>query len=331
MRPFCFISTYSFVNLATMNLPQAIQYFTDYLKYQKRYSAHTLRSYGDDLQQLNDYIVLQFGEMQLNELTSSIIRSWLASLKDNDLASRSINRKISSLKSFFKYHIKTGAISNTPMTQITSPKVPKRLPVFVKEAETETLFQHVEFPDDWKGKTDRLIIELLYNTGLRSAELVSLKESQVDASRRIIKVLGKGNKERIIPVSGALMDNIRQYVNDKQQLKSGNNNKRQLESGEHLSNDQKHASLLVTEGGRPLSAGYVYRAVKTYLAQVTTVNKKSPHVLRHTFATHLLNNGADLNSVKELLGHASLAATQIYTHHTIEKLKDVHKKAHPKA
>lgn len=297
-----------------MNLPQAIQYFTDYLKYQKRYSAHTLRSYGDDLQQLNDYVVLQFGEMQLNELTSSIIRSWLASMKDNELASRTINRKISSLKSFFKYHIRTGAIANTPMTQITSPKVPKRLPVFVKEDETATLFQHVEFPNDWKGKTDRLIIELLYNTGLRSAELVSLKEHQLDASRKIIKVLGKGNKERIIPVSEALIESIRKYLAEKQA------------EGEHTS-----GNLLVTEAGRPLYAGYVYRAVKTYLAQVTTINKKSPHVLRHTFATHLLSNGADLNSVKELLGHASLAATQVYTHHTIEKLKDVHKKAHPKA
>lgn len=298
-----------------MNLPQAIQYFSDYLKYQKRYSAHTLRSYGDDLQQLHDYIVAQFGEMQLNELTSSIIRSWLASMKDNELASRSINRKISALKSFFKYHIRTGAITNTPMTQVTAPKVPKRLPTFVKEDETATLFTHVEFPDNWKGKTDRLIIELLYNTGLRSAELVSLKESQVDASRKIIKVLGKGNKERIVPVSAVLVERIRQYLDEKQQLDSAD----------------KSVNLLVTDSGKSLYAGYVYRAVKTYLTQVTTIKKKSPHVLRHTFATHLLSNGADLNSVKELLGHASLAATQVYTHHTIEKLKDVHKKAHPKA
>jgi integrase/recombinase XerC len=298
-----------------MNLPEAIQYFKDYLKYQKRYSAHTLRSYGDDLQQLQDYVVTQFGEMRLNELTSSIIRSWLASMKDNELASRTINRKISALKSFFKYHIRTGAIASTPMTQVTAPKVPKRLPAFVKEDETATLFEHVEFPADWKGKTDRLIIELLYNTGLRSAELVSLKESQLDASRKIIKVLGKGNKERIVPVSAALVAAIRQYISEKKQLSS------ELDGG----------SLLVTGAGKPLYAGYVYRAVKEYLTKVTTIKKKSPHVLRHTFATHLLSNGADLNSVKELLGHASLAATQVYTHHTIEKLKDVHKKAHPKA
>lgn len=298
-----------------MHLPQAIQYFTDYLKYQKRYSAHTLRSYGDDLQQFHDYLVTQFGEMQLNELTSSIIRSWLASMKDNELASRSINRKISTLKSFFKYHIRTGNVTSTPMTQVTSPKVPKRLPVFVKQEETATYFKHREPAVEWKEKTNRLIIELLYNTGIRSAELVSLKESQVDESRKMIKVLGKGNKERIIPISAALIKNIQQYIKEKKQL-----------DVEELS-----ANLLVTPSGKAVYAGYVYDAVKKGLAGKTTIQKKSPHVLRHTFATHLLNNGADLNSVKELLGHASLAATQVYTHHTIEKLKDVHKKAHPKA
>lgn len=298
-----------------MHLPEAIQYFTDYLKYQKRYSPHTLRSYSDDLLQLNDYLIKAFGEMQLNELTPSIIRSWLAEMKDNDLASRSINRKISALKSFFKYHLKNGAIAATPMTQVTSPKTVKRTPVFVKQEETAVLFEHVEFPDTWEGRTDRLIIELLYNTGLRSAELVSLKESQVDASRGIIKVLGKGNKERIIPVSPVFMKDVQQYINEKKQVEGSEANDR----------------LLVLASGKPLYAGYVYRAVRSYLEQVTTIQKKSPHVLRHTFATHLLNNGADLNSVKELLGHASLAATQVYTHHTIEKLRDVHKKAHPKA
>ena len=298
-----------------MQLPQAIQYFTDYLKYQKRYSPHTLRSYTEDLQQLNDYIVKEFGETKLEELTSSIIRSWLASMKDNELASRSINRKISSLKSFFKYHIRTGSVSQTPMTQVTSPKVPKRLPSFVKQDETATLFEKVEFPGDWNGKTSRLLIQLLYNTGMRSAELVSLKESQVDASRKIIKVLGKGNKERIIPVSPALVADIQQYISEKKDMDVSN-------AGDHL---------LVTPSGRPLYAGYVYNTVKHYLNDVTTIQKKSPHVLRHTFATHLLSNGADLNSVKELLGHASLAATQVYTHHSIEKLKDVHKKSHPKA
>jgi len=298
-----------------MHLPEAIQYFTDYLKYQKRYSPHTLRSYSDDLLQLNDYLIMEFSELQLHELTSPIIRSWLADMKDKDVSSRSINRKISALKSFFKYHIKSGNISSTPMAQVTSPKTPKRMPVFVKQEETAVLFEHVEFPGTWEGRTDRLIIALLYNTGLRSAELVSLKESQVDASRRIIKVLGKGNKERIIPVSPGFVEEIQQYIVEKKQIEGAETNDR----------------LLVLASGKPLYAGYVYKTVNRYLNQVTTIQKESPHVLRHTFATHLLSNGADLNSVKELLGHASLAATQVYTHHTIEKLRDVHKKAHPKA
>ncbi|HEY0679173.1 MAG TPA: tyrosine-type recombinase/integrase [Chitinophagaceae bacterium] len=298
-----------------MQMTEAIRNFTDYLKYQKRYSVHTLRSYSDDLLQFNDYLEKSFGETALNELTSPLIRSWLASLKENELSSRSINRKISSLKSFFKYHLRTGSLTNTPMTQVTSPKVSKRSPVFVKQEETAGLFQYVEFPDSWEGRTDRLLLELLYNTGLRSAELVSLRESQVDTSKNVIKVLGKGNKERIIPVSPLLVSAIREYINGKQQLDIKQN-------GNHL---------LITGAGRQLYAGYVYRKVKHYLEMVTTIRKKSPHVMRHTFATHLLSNGADLNSVKELLGHSSLAATQIYTHHTIEKLKDVHKKSHPKA
>lgn len=299
-----------------MYLPEAIQSFADYLKYQKRYSQHTLRSYTDDLAQLAEYLATEFEmkNVQICELTPTFIRSWLASLKDAELTSRSINRKISTLKSFFKYHIRTGVLTQTPMTQVSSPKVAKRMPTFVKQEETATLLKDVEFPDDWKGKTDRLLIELLYNAGLRSAEVISLKEHQVDVSKKVIKVLGKGNKERIIPVSPKLISGIQQYIAEKKEREW----------------DQPQ-QLLCTEAGRGLYAGYVYKTVKAYLNQVTTIQKKSPHVLRHTFATHLLNNGADLNSVKELLGHSSLAATQVYTHHTIEKLKDVYKKAHPKA
>lgn len=298
-----------------MQLPEAIRQFADYLQFQKRYAAHTLRSYTDDLAQFNEYIIVTFGETPLKELSAAFIRSWLASLKDDEMSARSVNRKISTLKSFFKYHIRMGNVAHSPMLQVSSPRIPHRLPVFVKEEETETLFKDVEFTDDWKGRTERLVIWLLYNTGLRSAELVSLKEGQVDASRKAIKVLGKGNKERIIPVSNALIAEIRAYIAAKQELGA----------------KELPDRLLVTASGRAVYAGYVYKAVRTYLARVTTVQKKSPHVLRHTFATHLLANGADLNSVKELLGHASLAATQVYTHHTIEKLKDVHKKAHPKA
>jgi integrase/recombinase XerC len=200
------------------------------------------------------------------------------------------------------------------MTTIASPKIPKRLPVYVEQKDTNTLFQHVEFPDDWSGRTDRLILLVFYNTGMRLSELVNLKESQVNAAANTIKVLGKGNKERVIPVSPALIKEISEYMTLKNTLASPD-----------------RVYLLVNEKGRRLYAKYLYHAVKKYLSLVTTIDKKSPHVLRHTFATHLTNNGADLNAVKELLGHSSLAATQIYTHNTIEKLKDIYKKAHPKA
>lgn len=290
--------------------------FLDYLKYEKRYSSHTIVAYEEDLQQLFTYLNEKFdmAEPALTEITSSLIRSWLASLKEAKNSAKTINRKISSLKSFFKYHLRTGQLEQSPMTTIVSPKMPKRLPVYVEQKDTITLFQHVEFPDTWPGKTDRLILAIFYNTGMRLSELVNLKEGQVNAAANTIKVLGKGNKERVIPVSPELIGDIKEYLTLKNALASPD-----------------RVYLLVNEKGRKLYATYVYQAVKKYLSVVTTIDKKSPHVLRHTFATHLTNNGADLNAVKELLGHSSLAATQIYTHNTIEKLKDIYKKAHPKA
>lgn len=295
--------------------PQLIQSFLDYLKFQKRYSQHTIISYENDLQSFSDFIIATFGETDVNQVNASFIRSWLASLKEGGMESKSINRKISSLKSFFKYQLREGNISISPMTTIVSPKIKKRLPQFVDEKEVAVLFNHVEFPGDWKGSTERLIMSLFYNTGMRQAELVSLKEKQVDKSNRAIKVLGKGNKERVIPISVELMGMLQDYLASKRNL---------LESYDE-------ENVLVNEKGKKLQPRYVYDVVKHYLSMVTTINKRSPHVLRHTFATHLLNNGAELNAVKELLGHSSLAATQVYTHNTIEKLKDVYKKAHPKA
>jgi integrase/recombinase XerC len=291
--------------------------FIDYLKFEKRYSPHTISSYQDDLEQFFDFLNLQFGmnTPALTEISSSFIRSWLASLKENKNSAKTINRKISSLKSFFKYHLRTGKLEQSPMTTIVAPKIPKRLPVYVEQKDTGTLFEYVEFPNDWRGKTDRLILAIFYNTGMRLSELVNLKESQVNVASNTIKVLGKGNKERVIPINSQLVKEISEYIDLK---------KTALEKGDNT-------YLLVSEKGRRLYAKYVYLTVKKYLALVTTVDKKSPHVLRHTFATHLTNNGADLNAVKELLGHSSLAATQIYTHNTIEKLKDIYKKAHPKA
>ncbi len=292
-----------------------IRTFLDYLEFEKRYSSHTIRSYGDDLSAFFGFIAQSYGDIPAGEVSSGLIRSWLASLKDLELSSRSINRKISTLKSFYKFQLRTGAIGKSPMAPVISPKISRRLPVYVEQEDTETLFAHMEFGDDWNGMTDRLILGLLYQTGMRLSELVNLRNGQVDFGNRTLKVLGKGNKERIIPVSPALIKEIGEY-NAK---KPG------------LAEPVDPVYLLVGKKGKKLYPKYVYLAVKKYLSQVTTIDKKSPHVLRHTFATHLMNGGADLNSVKELLGHASLAATQVYTHNTIEKLKEVHRKAHPKA
>ena len=294
---------------------QSIQHFLDYLKFEKRYSRHTITSYQNDLVAFFDFLQMQFGELALVDIKPTFVRSWLAGLKENGMEGKSINRKISALKSFFKHQLRQQNIKVSPMATIISPKVSKRLPQFVDKADMDTLFDHVEFPDNWEGRTQRLLIQLFYNTGIRQAELVGLKESQVDRHNNSIKVLGKGNKERIIPVSNKLMDVLQGYI-------SGKRTELELFEAE---------LLLVNARGKKLYPRYVYNTVKKYLSLVTTIDKKSPHVLRHTFATHLMNNGADLNAVKELLGHSSLAATQIYTHNTIDKLKDIHKKAHPKA
>lgn len=292
-----------------------IRAFLDYLKFQKRYSQHTLVSYETDLVSFFNFVIVQFEESTLANIKPSFVRSWLADLKQQQNSAKTINRKISSLKTFFKYQLKLGQLSVSPMATVVSPKQSKRLPQFVDKRDTETLFTHMEFADDWTGRTEKLILQLLYHTGMRQAELIGLKESQIDFAKDSIKVLGKGSKERIIPVGKELLTAVKEYIEQKQ---------REIDQPNRI-------HLLVRTNGQPLYPKWVYNAVKKYLSQVTTIDKKSPHILRHTFATHLTNNGADLNAVKELLGHSSLAATQIYTHNTIEKLKDVYKKAHPKA
>lgn len=298
-----------------MPIPESpsLQSFLDHLKYERRYSQHTIIGYRTDLEQFFAYLASQFESPGLSAISSMMIRSWLAELKEDEIAARSINRKISSLKSFFKYQLKIGALEQTPMTTIVSPKQGKRLPVFVEEKSMEQLFSHELYEEGWQGRTERLVLMLFYHTGMRLSELVNLKYSQLDGAQSQLKVLGKGNKERIIPVSRELASELQQYQSDK--------------TGELAMADR----LFVTEKGKPLQPRSVYAFVKAKLGAVTTVQKKSPHVLRHSFATHLMNNGADLNAVKELLGHSSLAATQVYTHNTIEKLKEVFKKAHPKA
>ena len=295
-----------------LQYPQ-INQFLDYLKFEKRYSKHTILSYQNDLEQFFQYLVSQFDSPDLEIISASMVRSWLAELKEDEISSKTINRKISSLKSFYKYQLKTGVLIKSPMGTIIAPKISKRLPQFVEQIDMDHLFQHMPFSDDWKGRTERLVILLFYSTGMRLSELIQLKESQLDASHQQVKVLGKGNKERIIPISKDLIEQLQKYIVEKP-------------DGANVSDH-----LFVSQSGKPLQPRSVYSFIKAKLSEVTTIKKKSPHILRHSFATHLMNNGADLNAVKELLGHSSLAATQVYTHNTIEKLKDVFKKAHPKA
>jgi len=291
-----------------------IRSFVQYLQFEKRYSPHTILSYQTDLEQFFQYLVSQYDAPLVNQVSAIYIRSWLAELKDDKISPKSLNRKISSLKSFYKYLLKIGEVEQSPMATIVSPKVGKRLPSFVAQKDMETLQQYVEFPDTSKGRTDKLLVELFYATGMRLSELLNLKASQIDAANLQIKVLGKGNKERIIPVSKELVNELIKYS----------------KSRNEIAKDISTTNLFINDKGKALYPKYVYNVVKSNLSLVTTLQKKSPHVLRHTFATHLTNNGADLNAVKELLGHSSLAATQIYTHNTIEKLKDIYKKAHPK-
>jgi integrase/recombinase XerC len=296
-------------------LPE-IQSFIDYLKFEKRYSAHTILSYNDDLVQFFDFLDKQFGKLDLTEISSGFVRSWLASLKDDDVTARTINRKISTLKSFFKFQLKQGKIENTPMGNIISPKISKRLPVFIKEKDLVDLTNALNTnTEDWDSLNTKMLITIFYSTGMRLSELINLKEKQVDFSRKQLKILGKGNKERIIPAGVDLLTIIRDYINEKRKVF-----------------EKTDDALLVSSKGKKLYPKYAYNLVRDILTEeVKTLDKKSPHVLRHTFATHLMNNGANLDAVKELLGHASLASTQVYTHNTIEKLKNVYKKAHPKA
>ncbi len=299
-----------------MQLPEAISSFIGYLKYEKRFSQHTVRAYQDDLNQFSDFIKRQFECNVIVDVIPSFIRTWLATVKDDNVSSRTINRKISSLKSFFKFLMREKLVTTNPMSSIISQKTSKRLPQFVDEKDIEKLWRYTEFPDNWQGKTERLLLLLFYQTGIRLSELINLKESQIDLHHSSLKILGKGNKERIIPCNQELINELVAYKNDKRKLEA-----------ELLDT----TVLFTNEKGKKLYPKWVYNAVRKYLDPATTIEKRSPHVLRHTFATHLMNQGADLNAVKELLGHSSLAATQVYTHNTIEKLKDVFKKAHPKA
>lgn len=286
--------------------------FFDYLEYEKKYSKHTLVSYKNDLNQFFVFLDIEQDKIDLNDINYQNIRAWVTSLMSEKVSARSVNRKLSSLKTFFKFLQKQQIVEVNPMSKISGPKTPKRLPTFVEEQQMNNLFENITFSDDLNGLRDKLLLDLLYQTGMRRAELANLKESDVDLFNSSIKVLGKRNKERIIPISLDLKRNLEGYFNVKQ------------------TNKIASSSLFVNDKGKALSEQNVYTIVKKYLAQITSIQKKSPHVLRHTFATHLLNNGADINAVKDLLGHANLSATQVYTHNTIDKLKKSYKQAHPR-
>ena len=282
--------------------------FLHYLKHEKRYSVHTLLSYSTDLKQFTNFLSSEFSVKSIRKVNFQLVRSWIAKLLNENISARSVNRKITTLKTYFRFLIREDIINQSPMQKIISPKTSKRLPVFVEQVKMEQLLNEIDFGVGFLAQRDRLILELFYFTGIRLSELINLKNKDINYSDSTILVLGKRKKERLIPLTSDILSKIKK-----------------------LNSSNKSKYLFTTDKGKQISTKQVYRLVNKYLSMVTTLDKKSPHILRHTFATHLLNNGADINAIKELLGHANLSATQIYTHNTIEKLKTVYKQAHPRA
>jgi integrase/recombinase XerC len=289
--------------------------FLQYLKIEKRYSPLTVRSYLNDLGQFDNHLSLQDLPGKPEEISSHDVRSWIVSLIEKGYSPVSIHRKISSLRVFYRYLRKEGLVRNDPLEKVVLPKIKRRLPVFVDEGSLNKLLDDHDFGDDFDGIRNRTIIEMLYLTGIRRAELTGLRDIDVDLSGASVKVTGKRNKQRIIPLLKPFTVRLEDYI--------------------RVRNDRfpdiNAEWFFVGNNGNKLYDKYVYNVVRRYLSMVTTIEKKSPHVLRHTFATHMLNNGADLNSIKEFLGHANLSATQIYTHNSFEKLKRIYKQAHPRA
>ncbi len=292
-----------------------LQSFLNYLEFEKRYSVHTITSYRTDLEQFQRYLENQYEVNTITEANHLQIRSWIVKMVQEGISTRSVNRKISSLKSFFRFQKRKGIVSINPMQKIVSPKQSKRLPSFVQEKKVEMLLDDIIQPTDFAGFRDLLMVELLYQTGIRRSELINLKEPDFNRANLTLKVFGKGQKERLIPVNKQLLSIIDTYISYRESEFEG----------------LEFDSLLVTDKGQPMYPKFVYNKIKQYLSKVTTLSQRSPHVLRHSFATHLSNAGAELNAIKNLLGHSSLAATQVYMHNTIDKLKKAHKNSHPKA
>lgn len=286
-----------------------IKSFLNYLELEKRYSAHTLTSYKKDL---NDFLIYLNSayDLPIEKIDLIHARSYMVTLIENNLARSTVSRKISAIKSFFKFLLKKGIINSSPVHLLETPKLAKRLPVFVKEDDISKLFSNDNFNNNIEGIRDQLIMTLFYQTGIRLSELINIKEKDVGVNE--IKVTGKRNKQRLIPLTPNLLNLISSYREQKKRLFGS------------------QPYLILTDKGNKLYEKFVYRKVNGYLSLVSSKQKKSPHILRHTFATHMLNNGADLNAIKELLGHENLAATQIYTHNTFQKLKSIHQQSHPR-
>ncbi|WP_108247124.1 tyrosine-type recombinase/integrase [Muricauda brasiliensis] len=292
----------------------SVSAFISYLRLEKNYSDHTIKAYQKDIESFAQFCKEHHEEDDIIGISYSMIRNWIVELSDQDISSRSINRKISSLQAYYKFLLKIGDISVSPLVKHRALKTSKKVEVPFSENEMEVILSEIPFADDFEGERDKLIIELLYTTGMRRAELVNLKINDVDFSSQVIKVLGKRNKERVIPIIPSAIEQIKNYLSKRSELE----------------NVTDSSFLILTKEGLKIYETLVYRTINKYFSLVSPKVKKSPHILRHTFATHLLNRGADLNSVKELLGHSSLASTQVYTHNSIAELKKVHQKAHPR-
>jgi integrase/recombinase XerC len=290
-----------------------IDAFLDHLEHQNQYSKHTLTAYRTDLTAFADYMEVFYELDELSEVSRRMVSSFVASLAEQGLSARSINRKLSAVQSFFSHYVKRGELDQSPVKHIQRPKTPKRLPSIIRSEQVQQLLAKESFADDFEGARDRALISVFYACGLRREELIGMQLKDISWSVQQIKVLGKRNKERILPVAEELLVVLKEYLDFREEL------------------SPSVEEVFVTSKGEKLYPSLVYKTVKNYLSKVTTMDKKSPHVLRHTFATHLLNEGANLQSIKELLGHESLATTQVYTHTSLEKLKDIYKNAHPRS
>lgn len=291
-----------------------VESFLDYLRYERNYSDKTVLAYGEDIRQLGEFAQEEYGKFDPLEVEAELIREWIVSLMDRGYTSTSVNRKLSSLRTFYKFLLKQGEVTVNPLGKIKGPKNKKPLPVFLKESEMNRLLDDTDFGEGFRGYRDRLIIEMFYATGIRLSELIGLDNNDVDFSASLLKVTGKRDKQRLIPFGDELRELMLGYIDIRNETIP-----------------QRSDAFFIRENGERLYKNLVYNLVRRNLSKVVTLKKKSPHVLRHTFATTMLNNDAELGAVKELLGHESIATTEIYTHATFEELKKVYKQAHPRA